>query len=202
MTEPHFLNFGPGPNLLPEPWQNLDASHDIRKRLRFNDESTRAILAEHVIEHVPFLQGLRFFGEALRVLEPGGILRVAFPDIGRFLRIAGGETDRITLALNVRAEAYGVGIAARPHMGWIGAAVDGMQVSGIERGALYQMLTGWGHQMAWTEQSAAGALLVVGFARVQSCVYNSGEIAGVDGHHRDVGPELAEMESTVLEAMK
>ena len=80
-----FLNFGAGPNQLPEPWQNLDPTHDIRKRLRFENGSVAAILAEHVIEHVPFLQVLGFFQECLRVLEPGGMLRIAFPDIGRFL---------------------------------------------------------------------------------------------------------------------
>ena len=79
------LNFGAGPNQLPQPWRNLGPEHDIRKRLKFEDNSANAILAEHVIEHVPFLQSLGFFREALRVLKPGGVLRVAFPDIGRFL---------------------------------------------------------------------------------------------------------------------
>ena len=78
-----FLNFGAGPNQLPEPWQNLDPTHDIRKRLRFENGSVAAILAEHVIEHAPFLQVLGFFQECLRVLEPAGMLRIAFPDIGR-----------------------------------------------------------------------------------------------------------------------
>lgn len=198
MTDPHWLHFGPGENLLPEPWQNLDASHDIRKRLRFDDNSARAILAEHVIEHVPFLQGLRFLGECLRVLEPGGWLRLAFPDIGRFVYDITGFG---TLALNERAAAYGKGLAERPHMSALGThIVPG--ISGLERAALYQLLTGWGHQMAWTCPSAAGALLVVGFSRVQRREYNAGELAGVDGHHRDVGIELAEMESTILEATK
>jgi len=70
------------------------------------------------------------------------------------------------------------------------------------RAALWQLLAGWGHQTAWTERSAAGALLVVGFSRVCRREYGQGEFRSVDGHHRDVGPELALLESTILEARK
>ena len=56
--------------------------------------------------------------------------------------------------------------------------------------------------MAWTRDSAAGALLVVGFARVRFCTYGTGELGHCDGHHKDVGMELAKLETTVLEAVK
>ena len=184
-----FLNFGAGPNQLPEPWQNLDPTHDIRKRLRFDNNSASAILAEHVIEHVPFLQVLGFFQECLRVLEPGGVLRIAFPDVGRFLTTDGSE-----LVLNQAALRYADGLGRRVDLA--GPLLE------RTRAALGKMLTGWGHQTAWTKRSAAGALLVVGFSRVCRCEYGHGELSGVDGHHRDVGPELALLESTILEAKK
>ncbi len=186
-----FLNFGAGPNQLPEPWQNLDPTHDIRKRLKFESDSAEAILAEHVIEHVPLLQGLGFFQECLRVLEPGGVLRIAFPDIGRFLVSQPPE-----FALNQAARRYAEGLSKRPGMELPQTALE------MTRAALRQMLTGWGHQSAWTERSAAGALLVVGFSNVRLRDYGSGELRAVDGHHRDVGPELALLESTILEAEK
>jgi predicted SAM-dependent methyltransferase len=186
-----FLNFGAGPNQLAEPWQNLDPTHDIRKRLKFEDESATAILAEHVIEHVPFLQALGFFQECLRVLEPGGVLRVAFPDVGRFL-----TSNSLDFALNQAALRYAEGLGKRP-----GIDLPTETPSKV-RAALRQMLTGWGHQTAWTEHSAAGALLVVGFSRVRRRDYGHGALKRVDGHHRDVGPELALLESTILEAQK
>lgn len=196
----HFLNFGPGPNMLPEPWQNLEPDHDIRKRLRFSNDSCAAILAEHVIEHVSFLQGYSFFLEALRVLEPGGILRLAFPDISRFL--AAGDAFGVGLrddwVLSERALFYARSLAKKPHGEWSAGLSD----AELARHGMLRMLTGWGHQMAWTHESAAGVLLAVGFTSVQRFAYNQGKIAGVDGHHRDVGPELAEVESTVLEATK
>ena len=185
------LNFGAGPNQLPEPWQNLGPSDDIRKRLKFEIDSAGAILAEHVIEHVPFLQALGFFQECRRVLKPGGVLRIAFPDVGRFLTPRSPE-----FALNAAALCYAEGLGQRPGVALPAPARE------KTRAALWQMLTGWGHQTAWTEHSAAGALLVVGFSHVCRREYGHGELRGVDGHHRDVGPELALLESTILEARK
>ncbi len=186
-----FLNFGAGPNQLPEPWQNLGPTHDIRKRLKFENNSAEAILAEHVIEHVPFLQVLGFLQECLRVLEPGGVLRIAFPDVGRFL-----TSSSLEFALNQAALRYAEGLSTRPGMELPSGALE------KARAALRQMLTGWGHQTAWTEHSAAGALLVVGFSHVFRREYGHGVLKRVDGHHRDVGPELALLESTILEAQK
>jgi hypothetical protein len=125
------------------------------------------------------------------VLKPGGVLRVAFSDIGRFL-----TTRSLELAINPAADAYTDALSDRP-------GVD-LPATGPERtrAALWELLTGWGHQTAWTEHSAAGALLVVGFTRVTRCPYGHGELKGVDGHHRDVGPELAQLVSTILEARK
>lgn len=187
----HHLHFGAGLNQLPEPWQNLGATHDIRKRLKFESASAAAIVAEHVIEHVPFLQGLGFFRECLRVLQPGGVLRVAFPDISRFLVSESAEIE-----LNAAAFCYANALAERPDLDLPASP------AGKTRAALEQLLTGWGHQTAWTEPSAAGALLVAGFSEVRRRGYGCGDLERVDGHHLDVGAELALLESTILEARK
>lgn len=185
------LNFGAGPNQLPDPWQNLGPTHDIRKRLKFESDSASAILAEHVIEHVPFLQAIGFFEECLRILKPGGVLRIAFPDVGRFLTSYSSEVGFNRAALH-----YTKGLSERP-----GMALPVEALARVRAG-VRQLLTGWGHQAAWTGQSAAGALLTVGFSHVFPREYGHGELRGVDGHHRDVGPELALLESTILEAQK
>lgn len=185
------LHFGAGLNQLPEPWQNLGPAHDIRKRLKFESASAMAIVAEHVIEHIPFLQGLAFFRECLRVLRPGGVLRVAFPDIARFL-----VAESTQIELNAAALCYANALTERPEMDLPSPP------TAKARAALEHLLTGWGHQTAWTEQSAAGALLVAGFSEVRRRGYGCGELERVDGHHLDVGAELALLESTILEARK
>jgi SAM-dependent methyltransferase len=185
------LHFGAGLNQLPEPWLNLGPAHDIRKHLKFGTGSAQAIVAEHVIEHVPFLQAMGFFRECVRVLRPGGVLRVAFPDVSRFL-----VSDSSGIGFNAASLRYGDALAARP-----GLKLPSSPRARV-RAALEQLLTGWGHQTAWTEQTGAGALLVAGFTQVARRQYGHGELAAIDGHHLDVGGDLALLESTILEARR
>jgi len=73
------------------------------------------------------------------------------------------------------------------------------------RAATVCVLAGFGHQAMWTRDGAAAALLSVGFQAVREQFYGrSGvaELAGVDGHAKDVGDEVALLETTILEATK
>lgn len=189
----HFLNFGAGPNQLPEPWQNLNAEHDIRKRLRFADESVSGILAEHVIEHVPYLQAYGFLLECFRVLAPEGILRLAFPDPVRLLAIS---LDGFSLG--PKAAEYAAELAKRP----LGEVVRRSSVADRPRAGLGMMLIGWHHQSMWSLHTAAACLCTVGFRRVVNREYGRGALADIDGHHKDVGDEMARLETTILEATK
>lgn len=49
------------------------------------DASCDALLASHILEHFPREQGQRFLRECRRILQPGGVLRVAVPDMDRFI---------------------------------------------------------------------------------------------------------------------
>ncbi|HXK18145.1 MAG TPA: hypothetical protein VNG33_10105 [Polyangiaceae bacterium] len=85
------LHLGCGPFKL-DGWKNYDVGDvDITKPLRFETGSVRYIFAEHLIEHVPYLDAMRFFAEAFRVLEVEGVLRLAFPDVARLSTSCGEE---------------------------------------------------------------------------------------------------------------
>lgn len=92
------VNVGCGPRPLPG-WINLDAARaphvdvfwDVRQGLPFPDASCTALLGEHVIEHVSKQDALRLARECWRVLEPGGVLRLSTPDLGRYLRSYAGD---------------------------------------------------------------------------------------------------------------
>ena len=70
-------------------WINLDGEpidsrvepHDCREKLRFMDGSVDAIYSSHLIEHLSPRFALRFLQEGFRVLKPGGVLRLATPDL-------------------------------------------------------------------------------------------------------------------------
>jgi predicted O-linked N-acetylglucosamine transferase (SPINDLY family)/predicted SAM-dependent methyltransferase len=88
-TKPYKLHIGCGQNIF-EDWINIDieANHpqvdllcDVRNGLPFEDASCSFIYNEHVLEHLTAEEGLFFLKECRRVLQPGGILRVAMPNL-------------------------------------------------------------------------------------------------------------------------
>ena len=54
---------------------------DVRKGLPFSDNSVRYIYSSHAFEHFTWQESLEIAKECRRVLEHGGILRVAVPDL-------------------------------------------------------------------------------------------------------------------------
>jgi SAM-dependent methyltransferase len=54
---------------------------DVSRPFRFPDSTFEAVLATHVLEHLPPDAAERCLRETHRVLAPGGILRVAVPDL-------------------------------------------------------------------------------------------------------------------------
>jgi SAM-dependent methyltransferase len=87
------VNIGCGQTPL-EGWINIDAfpmspsvvTCDCRRSIPLPDGSAAFIFAEHFFEHIERpKQTDRFLSECLRVLEPGGIIRLVVPDAGLYL---------------------------------------------------------------------------------------------------------------------
>lgn len=81
-SRPVKVQLGCGENLL-DGWQNFGREPGIERALPFETSSVDFLYLEHVIEHVDYLTSMRFFAEAKRVLRPGGVLRLVFPDVLR-----------------------------------------------------------------------------------------------------------------------
>ena len=50
------------------------------------DGSVHGVLAGHIIEHFPKVGAYRFIQECRRILRPGGLIRIAAPDLDRFIQ--------------------------------------------------------------------------------------------------------------------
>lgn len=59
----------------------LDLNWDLRNYLPFPSESIDFIFNEHFLEHLTVEQGKDAIREFLRVLKPGGVIRIAMPDL-------------------------------------------------------------------------------------------------------------------------
>jgi predicted SAM-dependent methyltransferase len=88
MTKLPYLNLGCGDAYDPR-WSNIDfisigpdvQAADLRKGIPFEDGSFTVVYHSHVLEHFPTDEAPRFLGECFRVLAPGGVIRVAIPDL-------------------------------------------------------------------------------------------------------------------------
>lgn len=96
-----FLNIGCGYRFSHDVrWLNVDLAPtsqevqkiDVAEGLPFQDQSFLGVYHSHVLEHLDSEAGLRLVRECFRVLQPGGVLRVAVPDLER---IAVGYLDRL-----------------------------------------------------------------------------------------------------------
>jgi len=82
------LNLGCGYNYHPD-WVNVDfistgdevIPHDLTTGVPFSSENFDVVYHSHVLEHFTAQQGNFFIRECFRVLKPGGILRIAVPDL-------------------------------------------------------------------------------------------------------------------------
>jgi len=61
--------------------EKLDINYDLRKPLPFPDNSVDFIYNEHFLEHLTVEEGIAAIKGFYRVLKPGGVMRIAMPDL-------------------------------------------------------------------------------------------------------------------------
>ncbi|MBV5328912.1 MAG: polysaccharide pyruvyl transferase family protein [Chlorobium sp.] len=84
----NLLNLGCGGRYHPA-WTNVDyiqtgpgvLAQDLMQPFEFSDNTFDAVYHSHVLEHMPKRYAPDFLRECLRILKPGGILRVVVPDL-------------------------------------------------------------------------------------------------------------------------
>jgi predicted SAM-dependent methyltransferase len=89
-----YANLGCGARHHPD-WINIDIvprgpgviAHDLSEGVPLDSASCDVIYHAHVLEHLRRTDANRFMAECLRVLKPGGILRVATPDLERMAQL-------------------------------------------------------------------------------------------------------------------
>lgn len=175
---PLLIQLGCGVNQLPG-WINLDLPrYNITRPLPWEDASVDAFFLEHVIEHVLPAQAYDFFLEAWRTLKPGGILRLAFPDILRIARLATPEYIRF-----LQSRGWG----------------DGTPAS-----ALRNAICNHGHQAIWTIETMHAVLESIGYEVTSLEVGESAhqELCRIESHDSQLGTLFNEIETSCIEARK
>lgn len=192
-TEEPKLQIGCCKNVL-KGWLNSDISlrclHgiylDAGKRFPLWDDSFSYVYSEHLFEHLTYNQGLNMLKESYRILKPGGVIRIATPDL-QFL----------------------VGLYQNPekpvHKQYI---VFSAKQGGLPADAVYvinRFHTTWGHQIIYDKKTLSALLEQVGFKNVRFCEVGESQymaLTGIEGHFKELGVEFNRLETMVLEATK
>lgn len=176
-SSPH-LQVGCGQNRF-EGWINADivpwadAVVFIERRLPFASNSLETVYSEHVLEHVSAEQGLRFLEEVRRVLRPGGVVRIAMPDLDRIVADYQEDWKR------------------QEWVHWPGH--EGITSRGRMINACFRW---WGHQYLYNREDLASALIAAGFAEVEAADW------GQSRHPRLCGRETRAESLLIMEATK
>jgi predicted SAM-dependent methyltransferase len=145
-------------------WVNIDLETeadlnlDLREDLPFPAGAARLIYNEHVIEHITVDEGRRCLADWFRVLEPGGVLRIATPDLEYVVeRYHNAWRDQAWLRL--------------PEYAFIKTRAEMMNVS----------FRWWGHQYLYDGEELERRLRDAGFSSVSRCRYGESTVAELAG---------------------
>jgi ubiquinone/menaquinone biosynthesis C-methylase UbiE len=157
------------------------------RRFPLPDDTFDAILCEHLIEHLPEKDGLSLLREALRVLKPGGRIRVVTPDLESLAQLCQSEPTGV----GAEYVAFVAKLHGRP------AITPGE--------ALNYIFYDYGHRHIYTVAKLRRVLEGVGFADVTEsrAGYPVHPIfRGAEGHPNFMGLENDAFEAFALEAVK
>ena len=146
------LHIGCGEVRLPG-WINVDqvtdaadVHHDMRHPLPLDAGSVDYIFNEHFLEHLKAADGVALLKEFLRVLKPGGVLRIAVPDLESLVLSYSGDWKSI-------------------HGGWMNKYGYGFIRTRAE--LLNVCFRTWGHEYLYDEEELGRRLAEAGFSRIK-----------------------------------
>ena len=184
------LHFGAGPMTLPG-WLNTDiisgdAYVNLDRRLPISDAVFAYAFGEHVIEHLLESTGRALLSELHRVLRPGGVLRLATPDLVKLIAIYEDRNPDVDRAA-------------------FGQHLDEITGKTHERACqiLNDSLRLWGHQYIYDEEDLRASLLDAGFESVERAEAGESPHRALRGLESHSGPEwLNRAEVMCLEATR
>ena len=171
------LEIGAG-NTVVEGWLGTDLrprhpevlEMDATKPFPFPDHCLDFVHAEHLIEHLSWRQGQHTLAECRRVLKPGGVLRLATPDLALLVAIyrgdAGPEGDHYL------EWAYNAFLKKAPHV--------------HPAFLLNHNLRAWGHTFVYDTEVLRLALEDAGFVDIEQCRLGESRhehLRGLERHH-------------------
>lgn len=181
-------------------WLNTDwsprttesARIDLRRPLPFADETFSFVYGEHVIEHLDVAAARRLCAEIRRVLRPGGVVRLATPDLDRLIRLL-----RTTPPLEDVERRYVELIRSRC---WPDEPLAGTNPVFT----LNNNVRDWGHRFIWDEPTFRQLLGDAGLGGIERCGLQESRHEPLRGlaNETRMPPGLVDFETMTFEATR
>jgi predicted SAM-dependent methyltransferase len=163
---------------------------DVTKPFPFEDNTFEYIHAEHLIEHIPWNDGLRMLRECRRVLKPGGIIRIATPDLAVLIGLYKTKLDQL----------------GQRYIEWITDLsledLDTYKAAFVINNAF----TNWGHKFLYDGELLELALTKAGFTNVREFLMGESDdenLRGIESHGElAANEEMVAFETMVFEASR
>ena len=155
----------------------------------FSDETFDYIYREHMIEHIPWSDGLRMLKECHRVLKRTGVLRIATPDLAVMTGLLGSRDEM-----------------AKRYIAWVTDSL--LQEVPVHKPAFVINLAfhGWGHQFLYDAETLEFSMCLAGFKSVRRCPpgqSNDPHLAGLESRRASIeSHEMRDYANLVLEARR
>lgn len=189
------LHVGCGDHILPG-WLNADlfprsasVLHlDSTEPFPFDDGAFDYIFSEHMIEHIPYTQGLEMLRECHRVLRTNGSIRISTPSLAFLIDLYRANKSDLQADYIRWATDQFVRSAPGSHPTFV----------------INNFVRDWGHQFIYDEEILSASLKKAGFTSVARCELNkSGEevLRNLENEQR-MPPGFLRLETMTLEATK
>lgn len=189
------LQLGAGTNHL-DGWFNTDLVPnepevyflDSRVDFPFPTDTFDYLYSEHHIEHLSYREGTANFRECLRVLKPGGRIRIATPDLRVLIGLLGRELGEIE----------------KQYMQYIanGLMKDGAVASPVF--VINNAFQSWGHKFLYDYETLHCLLGACGFVNIERVEYGESVdpiLRETENHGKSMGEEeMVRFETMVIEA--
>jgi len=180
-----------------EGWLNTDLDPvepnvlplDVTKPFPFHNDVFDYVASEHMIEHVPFAAGRHMLAESFRILKPGGRIRIATPDLQRYVQLFNPQLTPIQ----------------RKYVEWTIQTFISDALPAYPTYVLNNIFYNFGHQAIYDFTLLSAMVRDIGFDDVKTYppgVSDCEPLRGIEMHGKAVGEDINEYETVVLEARK
>jgi predicted SAM-dependent methyltransferase len=159
---------------------------DAGKPFPFPESSFNYVFSEHLFEHLNYQQATNMLKESYRILKPGGVFRIATPDLQFLIRLYQEPDQPI-------------------HQQYIEYSAKQGNIPPSSVFVINRFHTAWGHQIIYDKETLTNMLEMTGFKDVCSCEVGHSKhsaLRGVEGHFRVLPVAYNQLETMILEATK